>query len=74
MAGMAVLIGQRMSIDACHILIAIGPVSHLDLDGLRDQPGLAHYQVARCRSAAQNRHGFARSHALYMHNRFRGRQ
>ena len=35
-----------METDACHILISIGPVSHLDLDRIKDQPGLAYYRVA----------------------------
>ena len=35
-----------MNIDACHILIAIGPVSNLDLDRLMKQPRLALYRVA----------------------------
>jgi hypothetical protein len=35
-----------MNIDACHILIAIGPVSHhLDLDRIKNKPGLAYYRV-----------------------------
>ena len=35
-----------MEITVIHILIAIGPVSHLDLDRLmRDQLGLAYYRV-----------------------------
>jgi hypothetical protein len=29
-----------------HIVVVIGPVSHLDLDRFKDQPGLAYYRVA----------------------------
>ena len=36
---------QLMENHACHILIAIGPVFHLDVDRLKEQPGLALYRV-----------------------------
>jgi hypothetical protein len=30
----------------CHITICIGPVFHLDLDRIKNQPGLSYYRVA----------------------------
>jgi hypothetical protein len=34
-----------MDFDVVHIVVVIGPVFHLDVDRLKDQPGLALYRV-----------------------------